>query len=101
MAGFILNADVARGQAFGLFGQTVTERITAGDSGSAYYLMEEISRAGRGVPPHTHSHEDEIVQVPEGTCQVFLDLPQRPPRNGPAERALRRPWHHDGSKAGF
>ena len=73
MAGFILNADSARGQVFKVFGQTVTERITAEDSGGAYYVMEELSPPGTGVPPHRHTHEDEIVQVLAGTFEVFLD----------------------------
>ena len=73
MPGFVLNAGTARGQVFRVFGQTVTERITAEDSGGAYYVMEELSPPGTGVPPHRHQHEDEIVQVLSGTFEVFLD----------------------------
>jgi uncharacterized cupin superfamily protein len=73
MAGFILEADIARGQVFRVFGQTVTERITAEDSDGAYYVMEELSPPGTGVPPHRHTHEDEIVQILTGTFEVFLD----------------------------
>lgn len=73
MTGFVLNAGVARGQTFQVFGQTVTERITAEESGGAYYVMEELSPPGTGVPPHRHSREDEIVQVLDGTFEVFLD----------------------------
>jgi quercetin dioxygenase-like cupin family protein len=73
MTGFILNAGTARGQTFRVLGQTVTERITAEDSGGAYYVMEELSPPGTGVPPHRHLHEDEIVQVLAGTFEVFLD----------------------------
>ncbi|MFN5998378.1 MAG: cupin domain-containing protein [Paracoccaceae bacterium] len=73
MAGFVLSAGTTRGRTFHVFGQTVTERITAEDSGGAYYVMEELSPPGTGVPPHRHTHEDEIVQVLEGTFEVFLD----------------------------
>jgi quercetin dioxygenase-like cupin family protein len=73
MTGFVLNAGVARGQTFQVFSQTVTERITAEESGGAYYVMEELSPPGTGVPPHRHSREDEIVQVLDGTFEVFLD----------------------------
>lgn len=73
MAGFILNAGAARGQTLRIFGQTVTERVTAEDSGGSYYVMEELSPPGTGVPPHRHSHEDEIVQVLDGTFEIFLD----------------------------
>jgi quercetin dioxygenase-like cupin family protein len=73
MAGFVLNANTTRGQTFRVFGQTVTERITAEESGGAYYVMEELSPPGTGVPPHRHAHEDEIVQVLDGTFEVFLD----------------------------
>jgi len=73
MPGFVLNAGTTRGQTYRVFGQTVTERITAEDSGGAYYVMEEVSPPGTGVPPHRHSHEDEIVQVLAGTFEVYLD----------------------------
>lgn len=73
MAGFVLNGDTARGKTFRVFGQTVTERITAEDSGGAYYVMEELSLPETGVPPHRHTHEDEIVQVLAGTFEAFLD----------------------------
>jgi quercetin dioxygenase-like cupin family protein len=73
MAGFILDPNQARGQVFRVFGQTVTERITAEDSGGAYYMMEELSPPGTGVPPHRHSREDEIVYVLAGTFEIFLD----------------------------
>ena len=73
MTGFILNADTPRGQTFRVFGQTVTERITAEDSGGAYYVMEELSPPGTGVPPHRHTHEDEIVHVLSGTFEVVRE----------------------------
>ncbi len=73
MAAFVLNANETRGQTYRVFGQTVTERITAEDSGGAYYVMEELSPPGTGVPPHRHTHEDEIVQVLAGTFEIFLD----------------------------
>ena len=73
MAGFTLDAGATRGRSFRVFGQTVTERITAEDSCGSYYVMEELSPPGTGVPPHRHTHEDEIVQVLEGTFEVFLD----------------------------
>jgi quercetin dioxygenase-like cupin family protein len=73
MAGFVLPANEARGQVFRVFGQTVTERITAEDAGGAYYVFEELSPPGTGVPPHRHSREDEIVQVLDGTFEITLD----------------------------
>ncbi len=73
MAGFIVNSGNARGQVFRVFGQTVTEKITAEDSAGASYVMEEISPPGTGVPPHRHQHEDEVVHILEGTFEVFLD----------------------------
>lgn len=73
MTGFVLNAGTPRGQTCRAFGQTVTERITAEDSGGAYYVMEELSLPGTGVPPDRHSRQDDGVQVPDGTFEIFLD----------------------------
>jgi quercetin dioxygenase-like cupin family protein len=73
MAGYLLAAGVPGGQVFRVFGQSVTERITAEQSGGASYVFEEISPPGTGVPPHRHLHEDEIVQVLEGRLEVTLD----------------------------
>lgn len=73
MAGFILHKDATHGQVFRVFGQTVIERVTAEVSNGAYYVFEEVSPPGTGVPPHRDMREDEIVQVLEGEFEVFLD----------------------------
>jgi quercetin dioxygenase-like cupin family protein len=73
MAGFVLDAGEARGQVFRVFGHTVTERITAEDAGGAYYVFEELSPPGTGVPQHRHSREDEVVHILDGTFEIFLD----------------------------
>jgi quercetin dioxygenase-like cupin family protein len=56
-----------------LFGQAITERISSEASGGAYYVIEESSPPGTGVPPHVHSLEDEIVIVTGGIFEIFLD----------------------------
>jgi quercetin dioxygenase-like cupin family protein len=93
MAGFVLNAGEARGQVFRVFGQTVTERITAEDSGGAYYVFEELSPPGTGVPPHRHSREDEIVQVLSGTFEVILDGVVSVANPGATLHFARGTWH--------
>ena len=50
MAGFVLYAGTIRGQTFRVFGQTVTERITAEDSGGACVVMDRLSPPGTGEP---------------------------------------------------
>ena len=71
--GFILPADTGRGLTMTVFGQTVTERITREDSGGGYYIFDEVTPPGMGVPPHRESLEDEVVMVRAGQFEVFLN----------------------------
>ena len=70
---FIAAAGTARGKTLNVLGQTVTERITCEDSGGDYYVFDEVTPPGMGVPPHRHSLDDEIVFVKEGEFEIYLD----------------------------
>jgi len=71
--GFALPAGKANGKTLTVFGQTIIERITAEDSGGDYYVFDEETPSGMGVPPHRESREDEIVIIREGDFEVFVD----------------------------
>ena len=71
--GFILPAGTGHGQTVTVFGQTITERIASEDSHGGYYVFDEVTPPGTGVPPHRHRDEDEVVLVPVGDFDVFLN----------------------------
>jgi quercetin dioxygenase-like cupin family protein len=71
--GFVLPAGKGNGKTFSVFGQTIFERITSEDSAGDYYVFDEVTPPGMGVPPHRESLEDEIVTVRNGDFEVFLD----------------------------
>ena len=70
---FVLPADASLGGVISVFGQTITERITAESSGGAYQVIDELTPPGMGVPPHQHSLEDEVVFIRAGVFDVYLD----------------------------
>jgi len=70
---FVLAADDRLGDVMSVFGQTITERVTAQSSGGAYYVFDEVTPVGMGVPPHKESLEDELVLVRAGIFDVYLD----------------------------
>ena len=71
--GFILPAGTGHGQTMTVFGQTISERITAEDSHGSTYIFDEVTPPGMGVPPHRESLEDEVVLVRSGNFEVFLN----------------------------
>jgi quercetin dioxygenase-like cupin family protein len=56
-------------QALGL---SAIEKIRSADTDGVAYAFEVISPAGFGIPPHIHSHEDEVLYVIEGELEIFL-----------------------------
>ena len=60
-------------KAFHIFGQETHDVINSAQSGGAYYCFVQFTPPGLGVPPHTHSREDEIVHVIEGELEFFID----------------------------
>lgn len=70
---FVVAAGTSRGKILNVLGQEVIERITCEDSGGDYYVMDETTPKGMGVPPHKHEFDDEIVFIKEGEFEIFLD----------------------------
>ncbi len=60
------------GQQMNELGHTAIEKVCSADTGGAYYAFEVTSPTGMGIPPHVHSHEDEVIYVIEGDFEVFL-----------------------------
>jgi quercetin dioxygenase-like cupin family protein len=61
------------GRRFNLLGQTITVKLSSGETGGAYYLFENTVPPGARVPAHLHRFEDEILEVLEGELEVLLD----------------------------
>ena len=54
-------------------GLSAIEKIRSADTAGVCYAFEVISPAGFGIPPHVHSHEDEVLYVIEGELEVFIE----------------------------
>jgi quercetin dioxygenase-like cupin family protein len=91
--GFIVPPAVGPGRTMMVFGQTITERITAEDSDGAYYVFDEVTPPGMGVPPHSHTREDEIVFIRAGMFEVFLNGNVTRVEPGAILNFARGSWH--------
>ena len=60
------------GRPLNILGHKVTVKLDQSQANGDYYVFEVWSPAGAGIPPHVHSREDEVIQVVEGTYEVFL-----------------------------
>ena len=60
------------GQQMSALGLTAIEKIRSADTDGVSYAFEVISPAGFGIPPHVHTHEDEVLYVIEGEFEIFL-----------------------------
>jgi quercetin dioxygenase-like cupin family protein len=60
------------GKQLNALGLTAIEKLSSADTSGVSYSFEVISPAGFGIPPHVHSHEDEVLYVIEGEYEVFL-----------------------------
>jgi quercetin dioxygenase-like cupin family protein len=56
-----------------VLGMEFAVKLSASETGGAYYVFEGVTAPGDGVPPHVHSLEDEIVEVLDGELEIFLD----------------------------
>jgi len=58
-------------------------KATAAETGGAFSLWEAIIPPGAGVPPHTHSREDESFYVLSGEIVIEREEESAPLRLGP------------------
>jgi quercetin dioxygenase-like cupin family protein len=61
------------GEQLTALGLTAIEKIRSADTGGTCYAFEVITPAGFGIPPHVHTHEDEVLYIIEGEFEIFLD----------------------------
>lgn len=61
------------GSQMSALGLTAIEKIRSADTDGVSYAFEVISPTGFGIPPHVHTHEDEVLYVIEGELEIFLD----------------------------
>ena len=68
-------AHVMRGEGrwMWIFGELVTYKVTAEQTGGAYSLFEVATRPGGGPPPHVQHREDESFYVLEGEYEFVVE----------------------------
>jgi mannose-6-phosphate isomerase-like protein (cupin superfamily) len=62
----------AQGRPRWFFGQLMTIKASAADTGGAYTLLETICPPGLAVPLHVHYEEDEGFYVLEGSVSITV-----------------------------
>lgn len=60
------------GRKITVLGQEITVKLTSKETGGDYYMFEAVIAPGGQVPIHTHSREDETLEVLEGELELFL-----------------------------
>lgn len=61
------------GRNLNVLGQAAKVKIRGAETGGDYYVLEAVSPPGEGIPPHVHTHEDEILYVVEGEFEICLE----------------------------
>lgn len=60
------------GEQLHALGLTAIEKIRSADTDGTCYAFEVLAPPGLGIPPHVHSHEDEVLYVIEGEYAIVL-----------------------------
>lgn len=60
------------GRSVWLVGDLIEVRLSSGDTGGAYSIVEQTTPPGGGPPPHSHRDEDEALYVLEGEVEFLL-----------------------------
>ena len=59
------------GEKKNILGHTVTVKLRSDDA-AGNYVFEVITAPGMGIPPHSHTDEDEVIYVQSGTFEVVI-----------------------------
>lgn len=82
-----MNASVARGSgegpAINVLGNTYIFKATSEETGNRFCCLESAVAPGTGVPPHTHTLEDEAFYVLSGEVVIESADLAAPRRLGP------------------
>ena len=56
-----------------ILGQPTTVKVSGRETDQQFYVFQSEIPPGLGVPPHTHTREQEILTVLAGPIEVFFD----------------------------
>ena len=56
-----------------VLGHEVTVRLSGADTDGEYFVFEDVTPPGAGVPLHVHRREDEFFRVLDGEFEVQID----------------------------
>jgi quercetin dioxygenase-like cupin family protein len=88
---------------FTIFGEKVEIFVTGEMSNGAMTMLVQTSPPGGGVPPHTHTREDELFTVLEGEYEMFDEVAWHailPGESYLAQRGGTHAFRNVGSKVG-
>lgn len=71
------------GRALDVLGAPYVLKATSAETGGRFCCIEQTTPAGSGVPPHTHTREDEAFYVLSGTMTFECAGSEGPLRLGP------------------
>ncbi len=67
-----LLTDASGGHTFTMLGTSMRFIATAASTGGRYAVLEQVTPPGWGPPRHTHSREDEIFYILEGSYELHV-----------------------------
>lgn len=73
-----LTVRTGDGQVYNVIGDQQTFRLTGEQTQGRFTLIEQNNQPGAAIPPHVHTHEDEVFHVVSGevTFQIGMDTIQ-------------------------
>jgi mannose-6-phosphate isomerase-like protein (cupin superfamily) len=80
-------------QSFTVLSQLVEVFVTSEMSEGTMTVLVQTSKPGEGVPPHSHTREDELFTVLEGSYEVFDGTKWQPLSQGESYFARRLGTH--------
>ena len=87
------------GRSVWLVGDLIEVKLSSGNTGGAYSVVEETTPPGGGPPPHSHRNEDEALYVLEGEVEFLLGEDSIPAGAGTcvhAPRGVMHAWRNVG-----
>jgi quercetin dioxygenase-like cupin family protein len=73
----------AAGSTLNVLGVTHIYKATGAETAGSFSLWEDVVPPGAGVPPHSHTHEDEAFYVLSGELLIEFEGEPAPQRVGP------------------
>ena len=61
------------GRKIHVIGHEITIKLTCRETNGEYFVFEDVTPPGVGVPLHMHRHEDEFFRILEGEFEFQLD----------------------------